>query len=243
MNIFSWLELPPRYGSYIGKPSVQIADNVLLLIDEIDLYMHPEWQRSAIKRLIDAIVNQYAKTNQGKGRNVQVVVATHSPLILSDIPKQNTIYLENLDGKLVLSSPECQPQTFGTNLTTLLNNAFFLKSMMGEFAYDIISDISNRLMEIKRQKESGETHIDFEEIDARILPTIQTIGEPLLHDRLLSLYNVCYPNKYREIIDVYLEDIRQITQKTKKYKEDPLQAERLKKLLSRVLDLLNRPSE
>ena len=43
-NMFSWLTLIPKLDKIMSIER-ETTQNMLLLIDEIDLYSHPEWQR------------------------------------------------------------------------------------------------------------------------------------------------------------------------------------------------------
>lgn len=58
----------------------------IILIDEVDLHLHPQWQRALISRLANTFPN------------CQFVLTTHSPLVISD-PKEVLVYLLN-DGDL-----------------------------------------------------------------------------------------------------------------------------------------------
>lgn len=180
LNFFSWLELPSRYNKYLGIDDVPIAGNVLLLIDEIDLYMHPEWQRIAIQRLLEAL-------QADQNRYYQIVFTTHSPIVLSDIPKKHSIFLmKTSTNQLKVLPPDQQRETFGNNIPTILNEAFFLRNMLGEFAYKIIRDIADQL--------SNQT-LTPTRINPQMQSVIEQIGEPLLRNKLLSMYNARFKNK------------------------------------------------
>lgn len=56
-----------------------------ILIDEIDLHLHPKWQRSVIARLTSTFPN------------CQFVLTTHSPLVISDV-KEVLVYVLDNDG-------------------------------------------------------------------------------------------------------------------------------------------------
>ena len=142
-NFFSWLNLLPFFDEFIEGQSIRIRDSILLLIDEIDLYMHPEWQRKSVAILFDELSRQYL------GKEIQIIISTHSPLVLSDIPKQNTIYLRAQNRKCNLVDNESRSQTFGTNIHTLLNDAFFMRSTMGEYAQEKIKRASVSLRVIR----------------------------------------------------------------------------------------------
>ena len=97
---------------YSGKKIYGNIPNKLLLIDEVDLGLHPEWQRLWISDVLPLISEILCSDDQ----ELQVIITTHSPIILSDILNQDIIYLG--DGEL-------QEKTFGQNIYTLFNNSFF----------------------------------------------------------------------------------------------------------------------
>lgn len=57
----------------------------IILIDEIDLHLHPEWQREIISKLPEVFPN------------IQFIVTTHSPSIISEIPTEQLINTEAPD--------------------------------------------------------------------------------------------------------------------------------------------------
>ena len=61
------------------------------MLEEIELYFHPEWQRSFTCNLMEIIGQLTFK----QIRSINVLYVTHSPYILSDIPKTNVLFLKN----------------------------------------------------------------------------------------------------------------------------------------------------
>ncbi|MFI6023986.1 ATP-dependent nuclease [Amycolatopsis magusensis] len=61
----------------------QIEDNALLLIDEVDASLHPKAQRRLVHRLL--------KLSREKG--IQVIMSTHSPYVLEELPPEARILL------------------------------------------------------------------------------------------------------------------------------------------------------
>ena len=88
-------------------------DSAILFIDEGDLYYHPEWQRLYISDLCKII-------EEAVPCNLQIIIATNSPFILSDIFEDNIIFLSE-EGE----SEESHEQTFGQNIHTLLKEGLF----------------------------------------------------------------------------------------------------------------------
>ena len=57
----------------------QPCDSVVLLIDEVESHLHPRWQRSILRSLTGAM------RELGTPEAVQMVVTTHSPLVLASV--------------------------------------------------------------------------------------------------------------------------------------------------------------
>ena len=55
----------------------------IVLIDEIDMHLHPSWQR----KVIDSLQKTFPK--------VQFIFTTHSPTILTNVPKESIRILNN----------------------------------------------------------------------------------------------------------------------------------------------------
>jgi predicted ATPase len=106
--------------------------HVLVLIDEGDAYLHLEWQRRYIALLNKFLAN--VKSEFGM-EIVQVVVATHSPVITGDFP---ACMVTNLDEAVV-------PQnTFAAPLEDIVLNSFGAAAI-GEFAATKINELNARL--------------------------------------------------------------------------------------------------
>ena len=84
----------------LGKVTEE-TDGVIL-IDEIDLHLHPSWQR----RIIDALHKTFPK--------VQFIFTTHSPTVLTNVPRENILILDN--GRVY--SPEVK--TYGRDVNSIL---------------------------------------------------------------------------------------------------------------------------
>lgn len=108
-----------------------------MVFEEVELYFHPELQRKLVKVLIDSI--RLVSIDNITG--LQMIFITHSPFILSDIPKSNCLFLEN-DGK---PTQRDNMQTFGANIFDILNSSFFLENgIIGEFAANKIKSIVDK---------------------------------------------------------------------------------------------------
>lgn len=112
-------------------------DNVNIIFDEIELYAHPDFQRKFIDDLLKALYSIENLT-----QNINLLFITHSPFILSDIPKQNVLFLEVENGKSKPSSYKGD-NTFGENIHQMLTDGFFISDTKGAFVKDKIQKFLN----------------------------------------------------------------------------------------------------
>lgn len=105
--------------------------NILIILDESDIFLHPKWQKS----LLFIIIN-FIKMNLSKFQ-FHIILTTHSPFILSDLNDTQIIYLE----KGMVNS-EIKLNTFASNIHDLLSESFFMgDNLMGDFAKQTLKDI------------------------------------------------------------------------------------------------------
>lgn len=69
-----------------------LSEPAILLIDEIDLHLHPQWQRHVLKDLCQLFPA------------TQIIVTTHSPLVIQSADSMNLYILKNENGKTVSKS-------------------------------------------------------------------------------------------------------------------------------------------
>ncbi|TLS82022.1 DUF2813 domain-containing protein [Photobacterium damselae subsp. damselae] len=72
------IQLNPQLGDHVIREA-----HGIVLIDEVDMHLHPQWQRSILGGLQKAFPN------------IQFIVTTHSPLVISDIKNVHVNLLDN----------------------------------------------------------------------------------------------------------------------------------------------------
>jgi len=180
-----------------------------LFLDETELALHPEWQ----KKYIDYIIKTL-KIFKGKIK-INIIIATHSPFIISDLSKENIIFLDkDENGKCkVVDGLNEKKETFGANIHTLLSDSFFMEDgLMGEFAKSKINEIIDFLNDKKTLNE-----ISIKEKE--IIKIIEYIGEPFLKQKLLDMYYKKFEDEAlkRETKEKLLAEKRRIEEELKKY--------------------------
>ncbi|GLB51341.1 hypothetical protein NBRC110019_03800 [Neptunitalea chrysea] len=165
-------------------------NSVFLILDEIELYYHPQAQKSTISRLL--YVLEKSKLNYVKYLNIMFL--THSPFILSDIPSEFTLKLK--EGKIFTN--QNKHKTFAANITDLLTDSFFLENgLMGDFAKEKIQETINWLnsfiIERMVNPEVSEDIINQHEA------LIKIIDEPLLNYKLTEMFQTVFTDRIDKI--------------------------------------------
>ena len=210
LNFFSKL-----YFFLQNSPFISLSKkNYILLLDEADLGLHPMWK----KRFIDIILKSVPYFFEGltPKPNLQIILTTHDPLTLSDIPKHNVIFLEKAEeGKCRISS-EVQ-KTFGANITDLLADSFFIKDgLIGDFAKSKINEVITWINENRNK-----TKIDEEKL-AYYKKVIELIDERVIKLKLSEMITELLPDNtfYNKVIDdeiKRLENLKNLKNDTNRY--------------------------
>lgn len=139
--------------------------NICLVFDEVELYFHPDYQRTFIARLLDAL--RWCNIDNSIIHSIQILIVTHSPFVLSDILTENTLYLSTNGERQTVAA-----ESFGANYYSMLSNSFFFtESATGRTSTDYIS----RLISSARS-----THQDLSNL-------AKYIGDDLLRNYIFSL--------------------------------------------------------
>ena len=125
--------------------------HVNLIFDEAELYYHPEFQRDFINMLLKCLT--WCKNKGEALKSIHILIATHSPFLLSDVLVENTLYM-----KEGMPDQQDKPQTFGANLYDLMKSSFFLdENAMGAVSSKRLGELikkANRHQVIKENEMS-----------------------------------------------------------------------------------------
>ena len=160
------------------KEKLKLYKDIILIIDEGDINLHPEVQIQFVNNLISFLGEFF------ENKVFHVILTTNSPFIVSDIPNTSLIYLERKGKKIQLACNNISDmKTFGVNINELLIDTFYMKKgIIGTFAQERINYIIDSL---KRGKQNSQM-ADF------IEKNIDLIGDELLHNKLKKMYTDVY---------------------------------------------------
>lgn len=155
--------------------NLKLKKDIIVLIDEGEVYFHPQWQKSLLLLLIDALPLIF------KGRQIQIIVTSNSPFIVSDLPSSNIIFLKKeQESSVVVDGLTDNKQTFAANIHTLYSDSFFMSNgFIGDFAKKKINYVINSLI-----NEPSENI--YQEKD-KLEKIINMIGEPIIRNKLINM--------------------------------------------------------
>lgn len=93
----------------IANPSLSnpLDGDGIILIDEIDLHLHPKWQRMVIPKLVEVFPN------------CQFIISTHSPHIITHVRPENLFLLKQTDSGIEAEQPR---ESYGKNVDRILED-------------------------------------------------------------------------------------------------------------------------
>lgn len=210
-------------ASKLAQESSMVWKSVIVAIDEYESHLHIEWVRRYLSILL-----QFLNT---KGQELkikfQVIIATHSPMIISDLPSESTVLLEM--GK----EPRKAKHGFASNYYDIMSDSFFLDDTIGEFAKQKINQVIKRLnslsnlldkKEFRSKKVSNKFMQQSQLILGHVNPIIELIGDPFIKqqlDRMMMsiderLKVSCQPESKKKLLEkqraILEAQIRQIDQ-------------------------------
>lgn len=127
-SLLSWIiDLCKRMFDAYPELQNPLDGDAVVLVDEIDLHLHPQWQRNIISYLSKAFPN------------VQFIVTTHSPLVVQSIEDINLyVMCRDQEGKICINRPN-QANYNGWTVEEILRDTMGLNS-------NVFSDKYNALL-------------------------------------------------------------------------------------------------
>ncbi|MBN9482515.1 MAG: hypothetical protein BGO70_18210 [Bacteroidetes bacterium 43-93] len=213
----TWIYHLINLDSVVSEPKSQYIrfDCVNIVFDEIELYYHPELQRTFVADFLDNL----HRLPILKTLAVNCIFITHSPFILSDIPNQNILFLDTektkkneKNGRTVIVKTDFK--TFGANIHEHLMNAFFMAGTIGTLAAKKI----NNIVEFHNQltiAELTENQIEifrseYNDKKEEFYFTVENLGEEyinnMLKNHILKIEELLDDTAYRDREILALEE-------------------------------------
>ncbi|RXP53130.1 hypothetical protein EC396_10515 [Lutibacter sp. HS1-25] len=163
----------------------------ILLLDEADLAFHPTWKKKFVKSIVSSL--PYFFEGLKNPPSLQIIFTSHDPLTLSDIPKENIVYLnKDEDGKMIIVNSSTK-KSFGANITDLLADSFFVEGgLIGEFAK---LKIEKTIKWLNENKDPANRNVSFSEQFEHHKKIIAMIDEPIISLKLSEMLDELVEDK------------------------------------------------
>lgn len=163
------------------------GDTCILLLDEPDSRFHPEWSRRFIKNLTEEL-----KKEMFRKFRYQIIISTHSPLLLSDVRREDIICM-NTDGKNGSVRIEKSPYGFMSNINDILLDTFFLEAPYGAWAENYVNKLLEKISQLGQEIKGNANTIPKKKTTEEFMKRIEClekevnkIGEELIRSSLLK---------------------------------------------------------
>jgi len=143
-----------------------VKDQMLVLLDEPEAHLHPPLLSAFVRALSDLL--NYT--------NGVAIIATHSPVVLQEVPSSCTWVLERLGGRMDPVRPDSE--TFAENVGRLTHQVFGLEVEESGF-FNLIRDAVYEL-------DAGSS---FEDVLAKFDGDVGSEGQILVRNLLINLTN------------------------------------------------------
>jgi predicted ATP-binding protein involved in virulence len=146
-TVISWaIDLSWRLFNKYPESTDPISEPAIVIIDEIDLHLHPMWQREIISNLSSVFPN------------VQFIASAHSPLMVQSALQQNFAVLKFEDDTVkIINEPE---GVEGWRIDQILTSELFgLESARGK-EYDDLIQRRDEILQKQRKTKKDKDELD-----------------------------------------------------------------------------------
>jgi predicted ATP-binding protein involved in virulence len=118
-----------------------LTGNGVIIIDEIDLHLHPQWQRFVVPKLLEVFPN------------CQFFISTHSPNIITHVQPESLHFMEQTEMGIKVHPVQ---ESYGKNVDRILEDLMGLETTrpkeIAEALKDIYEQISQNQLEAAKKK-------------------------------------------------------------------------------------------
>lgn len=127
-----------------------VSEKTLIIMDEPELYLHPPLLSSFIRCLSELLIF----------KNGLAIIATHSPIVLQEVPKQ-CVWMLRRYGDNDVYATRLKNETFGENVGTLISEVFGYEVTRSGF-YTVLKDIADKYENYDEAIEQFDNQLGFE---------------------------------------------------------------------------------
>lgn len=166
-SILGWVGtlLQRMYEIHGDQPGVE-SKPALVLVDEIDAHMHPDWQR----KLVPLVRKRFP--------NLQLCVTTHSPLIVGNMEQKEIYHLRRNGDEILVGRLNFSPKGLRAD-QILTTNVFGLPTSISPEAAQLKEEYAEALARVNDPdtKDDPQAKADYERLTKEVNETIATHPE------------------------------------------------------------------
>ena len=142
-----------------GNPHLKdpLESEAVVLIDEVDLHLHPEWQQRILVDLRRTFPN------------TQFIVSTHSPQVLTTVQPRHMVELRREDGRIVAGRPSAP--TYGAEAGNVLEAVMHVRERPAAEHNQFVKKLDEYMRLVDdgrgRSEEAMALRIELEKLSAR----------------------------------------------------------------------------
>ena len=142
-----------------GNPHLKdpLESEAVVLIDEVDLHLHPEWQQRILVDLRRTFPN------------TQFIVSTHSPQVLTTVQPRHILELRREDGRIVAGRPSAP--TYGAEAGSVLEAVMHVRERPAAEHNQFVKKLDEYMRLVDdgrgRSKEAMALRIELEKLSTR----------------------------------------------------------------------------
>lgn len=160
--------------------------DVILFLDEVETALHPSWQRTIVERVI------VMWETLAPGCHAHIIFGSHSPVLLSDIPKQNVtmLYPPEAKRKAAMEADwDGLTNTFGANIFDLYKLAFSQSlGASGSFSRRKIDDaLEEAALVVQSRFKKGGAHLEKGELSSQSRKVLDMVGDAVIRKYIEGL--------------------------------------------------------
>lgn len=212
LNFFSKLYSFIENNLTEQSKSLPNKQNYIILLDEADLGFHPIWKKRYVNAILKSLPHFFESLDVKP--NLQIIITTHDPLTLSDLPINNVVFLYKDKGFCKIMSNKDQnkiQKTFGANITDLLAHSFFVEEgLIGDFSKSKIKEVIEWINENKKLSDKYKSTPKFIAQLEYYKSVVNLIDEKIVKMKLAEMITDLVPDNdyYNQIIESEIEFLR-----------------------------------
>ncbi|MFH6942584.1 AAA family ATPase [Flavobacterium sp. FlaQc-50] len=212
LNFFSKLYSFIENNLVDNSKSLSDKENYIILLDEADLGFHPIWKKRYINAILKSLPHFFKALDIKP--DLQIIITTHDPLTLSDLPINNVIFLNKDEAYCKIMSTDDQnkiQKTFGANITDLLAHSFFVEDgLIGDFSRSKIKEVIDWINDSQKLSEKSKSDQKFKLQFEYYKNVVNLIDEKIIKLKLAEMITDLVPDNdyYNLLIENEIEFLK-----------------------------------